>query len=575
MSLLKTTLKQKTLFLLLIIMAIAIFFRFFDLTAVPPGLYPDAAINGNDALTALETNNFKLFYPENNGREGLFINLIAFSFWLFGPSIWAIKIVSAIFGLLTVLGLYLLTRQLFTRLHPKTANNIALLSTFFLAISFWHVNFSRLGFRAIMVPFFLVWSFYFLFKLIYHLENSLHVSHIKVLFFSLLGGFLFGLGFHTYIAFRIAPLILIPISLFAIINYWRAFKIYREHKLTVKESFVQSYLRDGWFGWDLFFAAVVLAALPMILYFWQHPVDFVGRTGQVSVMSSVQPIKEFAISAAKTVGQFVAIGDYNARHNQPGSPQIFWPLIPSFILGLGYSIGQVFKTANWRQKDFNSLQAHFTLLFWWGAMLAPSILTTEGLPHSLRSIGAIPPSYIFVGLGSYFIIKFFQAVVKKPILLKTLSVFLFLGLTSLIFMEFWRYFIAWGQNPETRSAFTQIYVDQANYLNSLPSEAKKYVFVNEGGVPVPYPNGLPMPTQTLIFLTNRKSDIKYLIPDNCESCQIGQEEATANLLNIEKEEKIVFLPLRYDENLFNEFKKYYPAGQIEKINNFSVFKINF
>ena len=142
-------------------------------------------------------------------------------------------------------------------------------------------------------------------------------------------------------------------------------------------------------------------------------------------------------------------------------------------------------------------------------------------------------------------------------------------------MEFWRYFIAWGQNPETRSAFTQIYVDQANYLNSLPSEAKKYDFVNEGGVPVPYPNGLPMPTQTLIFLTNRKSDIKYLIPDNCESCQIGQEEATANLLNIEKEEKIVFLPLRYDENLFNEFKKYYPAGQIEKINNFSVFKINF
>lgn len=571
----KIILHNKNLLLVLAILAIAVFFRFYNLTDVPPGLYPDAAINANDAIGALKSGDFKLFYPENNGREGLFINLIAFSFWLFGPSIWAIKIVPALFGSLTVLGLYLLTRQLFLYLHKKAADKIALLSSFFLAISFWHVNFSRLGFRAIMVPFLLVWSFYFLFKLIYHLENSLHVSRAKVLSFSLLSGLLFGLGLHTYIAFRIAPLILIPICLFAFVNYYRAFKVYREHKFTIKESFVQSYFKDGWFGWDLFFVAIVLAALPMILYFWQHPIDFVGRTGQVSVMSSAEPAREFAISAIKTIGQFVAIGDHNARHNQPGSPQIFWPLIPLFIIGLGYSIGQIFKSDNWRQKDFNSLQTHFTLLFWWGAMLAPSILTTEGIPHSLRSIGSIPPSYIFVGLGGYFIIKLFQSIIKKPIVLKTLTVFLFLGLTSLALIEFWRYFIVWGQNPETRGAFTQTYVDQADYLNSLPTEVIKYVFVNEGGVPVPYPDGLPMPTQTMIFLTDKRPDIKYLIPDNCDSCQVSQEELYANLLDQERKEKIIFLPLRYDENLFNEFQKYYPNGTVEKINDFSVFKINF
>jgi len=558
----KIIMKNKNLLLVLAILAVAVFFRFYNLTDVPPGLYPDVAINGNDALQALKSGDFKLFYPENNGREGLFINLIAFSFWLFGPGIWVIKIVPAIFGSLTVLGLYLLARQLFLYLHEKVSNKIALLSTFFLAISFWHVNFSRLGFRAIMVPFFLVWSFYFLFKFIYHLKNSSEISRVKVFSFSLLSGLLFGLGFHTYIAFRIAPLILIPICLFAFINYYKVFKVYRERNFTIKDSFIQSYFRDGWFGWDLFFVAVVLAALPMIIYFWQHPIDFVGRTGQVSVMSSAQPIKAFAVSTAKTVGQFVAIGDHNARHNQPGSPQIFWPLIPLFIIGLGYSIGQIFKADNWRQKDFNSLQTHFTLLFWWGAMLAPSILTTEGIPHSLRSIGSIPPSYIFVGLGGYFIIKLFQTIVKKPIILKTLTVFLFLGLISLIPIEFYRYFIVWGQNPETRGAFTQVYVDQSNYLNSLPAEIKKYVFVNEGGVLVPYPGGIPMPAQTIIFLTNKTPNIKYLTPENCKDC--------SNIIN-----PAVFLPLRYDENLFNDFLKYFPSGQIEKINNFSVFKINF
>ena len=60
--------------ILLIILLIAVFFRVWQLSSIPPGLYPDEAINGNEAIT----NPGKLFYPENNGREGLFINVIYF-----------------------------------------------------------------------------------------------------------------------------------------------------------------------------------------------------------------------------------------------------------------------------------------------------------------------------------------------------------------------------------------------------------------------------------------------------------------------------------------------------------------
>ncbi|MEK9147933.1 MAG: hypothetical protein AAB650_00675, partial [Patescibacteria group bacterium] len=65
---------------ILILLAILILgagFRFYLLPSVPPGLYPDEAANGNNAREALETGNFKVFYPENNGREGLFINIQA------------------------------------------------------------------------------------------------------------------------------------------------------------------------------------------------------------------------------------------------------------------------------------------------------------------------------------------------------------------------------------------------------------------------------------------------------------------------------------------------------------------
>ena len=76
-------------------------------------------MNGNNALEALETGDFKIFYPENNGREGLFINIQALSLKVFGAEPWALRIVSAIFGFLTVLGLYFLARILF-----KLFNNI-------------------------------------------------------------------------------------------------------------------------------------------------------------------------------------------------------------------------------------------------------------------------------------------------------------------------------------------------------------------------------------------------------------------------------------------------------------------
>ena len=154
---------KKTIVFLLIILALAAFFRFWQLNQIPPGLYPDVAMNGTDAIDAMESGDYRMFYPDNNGREGFFMNLIALNFKYFGVSILNIKIVAAIFGWLTILGMFLLTRELFSRLKSlNKANLLALLVAFFMAVSFWHVNFSRVGFRAIMLPLIMVWGFYFL-----------------------------------------------------------------------------------------------------------------------------------------------------------------------------------------------------------------------------------------------------------------------------------------------------------------------------------------------------------------------------------------------------------------------------
>ena len=196
--------KRKSLLALFAILALGAFLRFYHIAAIPPGLYPDEAMNGNNALEALHTGHFSVFYPDNNGREGLYINIVAGSITLFGNEPWAIRLVSALFGIFTVLGIYFLTKELFPE-NPRSA----LFAAFLLATSFWHINFSRIGFRAIMAPFFLVWSFYFLFAMLSRLRPKNNSQSLRPELSATLGGIFFGLGFHSYIAYRVAPLLLI------------------------------------------------------------------------------------------------------------------------------------------------------------------------------------------------------------------------------------------------------------------------------------------------------------------------------------------------------------------------------
>jgi len=481
--------KRKEIVFLLVIIAVAAFFRLWQLDKIPPGLYPDVAINGNDALDSLRTGNFKVFYPENNGREGLMMWLIALSFSVFGASIWSIKIVAALIGILTVLGLYLLTKELLKTINNQqlTINNeiVALLSSSFLAISFWHVNFSRIGFRAILLPFILVFGFYFLFK----------GFREKRTFYFPISGIFFGLGFYTYISYRFIVLLL-PLIL---ICWW--FNEKSDIKYQKSKIFFIFYF--------LFF--IFVTALPIGIYFLQHPHDFIGRAAPISIFAAENPIKEFGKSLILHLGMFNFYGDFNWRHNFSGSPMLFWPVGILFLIGLFYSISQIKKI------PFGFL------ISWWLIMLLPGILTYEGVPHALRTIGVIPVVYIFVGLGAWKVYEFLNRNTAKKILLSIAAI---LFLLSMGISEFNKYFVKWASDPNVEGAFTQKFADIGYYLNSLPDNIPKYVIVNEPGVPVPWPDGIAMPAQTPIFIERIKFGEPraiYLKPEDFDKIKPGKE----------------------------------------------------
>lgn len=436
--------KKYQIIFLLLILCLAVFFRIWQLDSAPPGLYPDEAMNGNDALQTLENKQFKLFYPENNGREGLYIWLISFSFYLFGPVAWSLRLVSAIFGILTILALYLLAKEMFDK-------KIALASSFFLAVSFWHVNFSRIGFRAVLVPFLLCFSFYFLWRA---WRRNKFWDYVW-------SGIFFGLGFYTYIAFRMAVLIL---GLLLILDLIKSKKI-------------------KWQSVALLIV-IFIVALPIGLHFLSQPQDFLGRAGGVSVFQAEEPLKALSISTGKTLAMFNLSGDGNWRHNLAGWPMLSWPIGLLFIIGLILTFKRI-------RKD--TLISLF-LIGWFLAMLLPAVLTCEGLPHALRTIGVIPVVYIFSALGLIWLFEKIYPLNKKIAWLMLVFLLLYPALDN-----FNKYFLRWAVDSETAGAFRQDLVDLSYQLKELPPQAEKYIIVQERGVPVPYPDGLAMPAQTIIF----------------------------------------------------------------------------
>ncbi|MCH8741834.1 hypothetical protein IH779_02945 [Patescibacteria group bacterium] len=544
--------KNKTFVLLLAILLIASFFRLWQLDTIPPGLYPDEAINGNEALS----NPWKVFYPENNGREGLFINLIFLSFSIFGISIWSLKIVPAVIGILTVLGLYLLTKEIFQNtldsrrtskrvVYKIQATSIALFSSFFLAISFWHINFSRIDFRAILLPLLSVFAFYFLFR----------GFRTKKIFYFIISGIFFGLGFHTYISYRFIVLLL-PIVL---ISFWF---IYQREGLQ-KQFLVFSFLL-------LVFTFIV--ALPIGVYFLQNPQDLVSRASHITVFAQDNPVKAFLVSFVSHLGMFNISGDFNWRHNFSGSPQFFWPIGILFLAGFIFSIKEFlkfFKTKNFTlytsrlpepAAQAAGGQAYFILLSWLFIMLLPGVLTYEGVPHALRVIGIIPAVYIFAGIGGWLLYEKIKQVIHNR---KLFFVFCSLFLIFVTFAAFNKYFYSWAKNPNVEGAFTKKFVQIGNLLNSIPLDAQKYVIVNESGVLVPLLDGLPMPAQTVMFIESTKfgkPESIYLLPKDLDKIKI--------------EKRTVIVPMKYDKDLLDELKMRFPGGEIQEKDGVWIYKID-
>lgn len=388
------------------------------LTQFPPGLHYDQAANVTLAGDIGLRGQHPIFISSYTGKEVLYFYLAGGLTQLLGESAWTTRLTTAFVGIVTLAVTYAMGRAM----GMKRAEMV--LAIALLAVSFWHLSFSRYGFRAITQPLLQGLTVAALF---------VAIRQQKVGFFVVAGIFL-GLTAYTYLAARLFPILL----LIALLPLWRHWK-----KLILL----------------LGVAATVL--LPLLYYFYLYPDSFWVRIGQVAPEQASLGLVE---SYLKSLGMIFVQGDPYIRFNLPGRPIFhwFWGLLA--VVGWGH----IFIHA-WRAKEDWQRASNWLLFFAPLVMVLPTALAvSEIVPSNIRAIGLLPFLYLLPAHGLSILLHqfsfrlFFPAAILLTLLLG--------GLES-----YQAYFREWGTRADLFYESEGDLVAVANYLDSLEPNDRLFV----------------------------------------------------------------------------------------------------
>lgn len=359
--------RQRALALMVICLLAAALLRFPALTETPPGLHYDEAANAVLAAEIGLQGERPVFISGYTGKEVLFFYLAGVMARLVGPSVLSLRLTAAFVGLLTIAATYTLGRALLAD------RRVAVLAAALLAISFWHLIFSRLGFRAISQPLLQALAVLALFR-------GLRRSDWR---WFLLAGLCLGLTAYTYLAARLFPIPLL-LALLPVL-------------LSGRQRVAQ-------------LAGVALVALlvllPLLLYFWRHPGAFWVRIEQVAPGDTLG----LGESYLRSLGMFFLVGDPYWRFNLPGRPLFNWLWGGLGLVGWGSLLWR------WRSwwYDWQKAAVLLLLLVPWLMILPTALAVGDIVPSNLRAIGLMPFIFFLPALGLLLLLDQLARFLRRP-----------------------------------------------------------------------------------------------------------------------------------------------------------------
>lgn len=442
--------------LLAAIFSLGLFLRIYDISNTPPSLSHDESAIGYNAWSILETGKDEygqsyplLFRSFDDYKLPGYIYATSISMYFFGVNEFSVRFPSVFFGSLTVLILFFLTREMLRaeNKEDKSLENILpFLAAFMLAISPWHINFSRAAFESNLSLFFIVSGLYLLFL------------SLKRKYFSFIAFLMLSASIYTYYTARV----IVPLLLIFFVFFYR-----QKIKANLK----------------IFSLACLLGLLTVLPLIPPMFTSGTARVNQVSIFESdivkvpyweIMARNNFSIPTRIFYNSYAAHGVHFAQNYLKNfSPEYYfvsgtgpmgllhlWEL-PFFFLGIGLLFLRKYK---W---------GYMLMVWFFGVVLVGGL--TVGQPNALRTLPNAIPASVFTAFGIYFVWNYLTSGRKK----KFFTVFLLIIISVFLFRFLSLYFQVmpydngrqWGDGQrqlaqylqKTSSDFDNVYITGANW----------------------------------------------------------------------------------------------------------------
>ena len=394
---------MKSKLILILIVFLAFFLRFYKITSIPPSLNWDETSIAYNAYSILKTGkdewgevlplHFKSF-GEYKLPAQIYASIPAIA--IFGLNEFGVRITPVVYGTLTVFLLYLLVQELYRK------KEISLISSVLLAISPWHIQLTRASFESSFSLFWFLLALLFLVKGLKR-PRFLVVSMIP-----------FVISVYTYNTARVfTPLFLLVYYLLNIKFLFKNFKYLAFSFLT--------------------FVILVSPIIPFVLsgdatarYKLVSITDDAGLIPRIEErrnLSKLSPIITKLIHNRYTYNTYYFSQNYLAhfspsflflkgaghhQHHVQGVGELYWFQAPFLLYGLYLLI----------KRKSKSLKI---LLPWLLLAFVPVSMTNDSIPNALRTLIVVPVYQIFTAIGIYEFIKLNKY--TKIILLTTFVLF--------------------------------------------------------------------------------------------------------------------------------------------------------
>jgi hypothetical protein len=344
--------------------------RVVALGRVPFGFHPDEGHNALDAW-AVVGGARPVFFEGNNGREPLFLYVMALVLAAVGPSIWSSRLAAAFLGTLYLAAQHTLVRSL-PLPRPRA---VALASTAVAAVTFWPVAQSRYALRAVLLPTFVALALWAWWRTL-DAGAPRRASVAMALRWPAAAGLFLAAGLYTHLAGRLLPLAL------AAAAAWAAWRDGSRRPLAALAAASA--------------VALVLSA-PLLAYFARRPDMLIYRADQVSLFDPAVRGSGLWQAVWTNARHLLAApfvrGDVSPYHNLPRLPVFDPPMAVAFGLGACLAAADLAGRRGRRRQRAAALGALAL-----GAMVAPSLLSI-GAPNYVRLTGTWPVLFTLAGWG--------------------------------------------------------------------------------------------------------------------------------------------------------------------------------